>query len=138
LMGRFDKLLDQCKFDDRGFITAIAQDHQTGEILMVAFMNREALEQTLERKLACYWSRSRDKLWVKGETSGHFQKIKEIIVDCDMDAVVLKVEQTGGACHTGYRSCFYRRVEENGSLSVTGEKVFNKGDVYGKSRKKIE
>ncbi len=137
-MGRFDKLLDQCKFDDRGFITAIAQDHQTGEILMVAFMNREALEQTLERKLACYWSRSRDKLWVKGETSGHFQKIKEIIVDCDMDAVVLKVEQTGGACHTGYRSCFYRRVEENGSLSVTGEKVFNKGDVYGKSRKKIE
>lgn len=137
-MVRFDKLLDQCKFDDRGFITAIAQDHQTGEILMVAFMNREALEQTLERKLACYWSRSRDKLWVKGETSGHFQKIKEIIVDCDMDTVVLKVEQTGGACHTGYRSCFYRRVEENGSLSVTGEKVFNKGDVYGKSRKKIE
>jgi phosphoribosyl-AMP cyclohydrolase len=137
-MGRFDKLLDQCKFDDRGFITAIAQDHRTGEILMVAFMNREALEQTLERKLACYWSRSRDKLWVKGETSGHFQKIKEIVVDCDMDTVVLKVEQTGGACHTGYRSCFYRRVEENGSLSVTGEKVFNKGDVYGKSRKKIE
>jgi len=137
-MGRFDKLLDQCKFDDRGFITAIAQDYQTGEILMAAFMNREALEQTLERKLACYWSRSRDKLWVKGETSGHFQKIKEIIVDCDMDTLVLKVEQIGGACHTGYRSCFYRRVEENGSLSVTGEKGFNKGDVYGKSRKKIE
>lgn len=132
-MGRFDKLLDQCKFDDRGFITAIAQDYQTGEILMVAFMNREALEQTLERKLACYWSRSREKLWVKGETSGHFQKIKEIVVDCDMDAVVLKVEQTGGACHMGYRSCFYRRLEEDGSLSVTGEKVFDKGDVYGKS-----
>ncbi len=132
-MGRFDKLLDQCKFDDRGFITAIAQDYQTGEILMVAFMNREALEQTLERKLACYWSRSREKLWVKGETSGHFQKIKEIVVDCDMDAVVLKVEQTGGACHMGYRSCFYRQVEEDGSLSVTGEKVFDKGDVYGKS-----
>lgn len=132
-MGRFDKLLDQCKFDDRGFITAIAQDYQTGEILMVAFMNREALEQTLERKLACYWSRSREKLWVKGETSGHFQKIKEIAVDCDMDAVVLRVEQTGGACHMGYRSCFYRRVEEDGSLSVTGEKVFDEGDVYGKS-----
>ncbi len=132
-MGRFDKLLDQCKFDDRGFITAIAQDYQTGETLMVAFMNREALEQTLERKLACYWSRSREKLWVKGETSGHFQKIKEIVVDCDMDAVVLKVEQTGGACHMGYRSCFYRRLEEDGSLSVTGEKVFDKGDVYGKS-----
>ena len=132
-MGRFDKLLDQCKFDDRGFITAIAQDYQTGEILMVAFMNREALEQTLERKLACYWSRSREKLWVKGETSGHFQKIKEIVVDCDMDAVMLKVEQTGGACHMGYRSCFYRRVEEDGSLSVTGERVFDKGDVYGKS-----
>lgn len=131
-MGRFDKLLDQCKFDDKGLITAIAQDHQTGEILMAAFMNREALEQTLERKVACYWSRSRNKLWVKGETSGHFQKIKEIAVDCDMDAVVLKVEQTGGACHTGYRSCFYRRIEEDCSLTVTGEKVFDEGDVYNK------
>jgi len=132
-MGKFDQLLDQCKFDEKGLLTAITQDHTTGEILMVALMNREALEQTLQRGVACYWSRSRDKLWVKGETSGHFQKIKEITVDCDLDAVVLKVEQTGGACHTGYRSCFYRRVEEDGSLSVTGEKVFDEGDVYGKS-----
>ena len=132
-MGRFDKLLDQFKFNEDGLLTAVAQDYQTGEILMVAFVNREALEQTLERGIACYWSRSRDKLWVKGETSGHFQKIKEIAVDCDMDAVVLKVEQTGGACHTGYRSCFYRRIEQDGSLTVTGEKVFDQGDVYGKS-----
>ena len=132
-MGRFDKLLDQCKFDENGLLTAVAQDYRTGEILMVAFMNREALQQTLERKISCYWSRSRAKLWVKGETSGHIQNIKEITVDCDMDAVVLKVEQAGGACHTGYRSCFYRRVEQDGSLALCGEKVFDQGDIYGKS-----
>ena len=131
-MEKFDKLLDQCKFDDRGLVAAIAQDHLSGEVLMLAWMNREALEQTLSRRVACYWSRSRQKLWVKGETSGHFQKVKEILIDCDQDAVVLKIEQTGGACHTGYRSCFYRRVEEDGALTVTGEKVFEEGEVYGK------
>ena len=131
-MGKFDNLLDQCKFDDRGLVAAIAQDHLSGEVLMVAWMNREALEQTLERRVACYWSRSRQKLWVKGETSGHFQIVKEILIDCDQDAVLLKIEQTGGACHTGYRSCFYRRVEEDGALTVTGEKVFEEGEVYGK------
>jgi len=128
----FKHLLDQCKFDDRGLVPAVAQDYRSGEILMLAYMNREALEQTLKRGVACYWSRSRGKLWVKGETSGHLQKVKEIFIDCDMDAVVLKVEQTGGACHTGYRSCFYRRVEKDGSLTVTGEKVFDKEEVYGK------
>ena len=131
-MGKFDNLLNQCKFDDRGLISAVAQDHLTGEVLMLAWMNREALEQTLQRRVACYWSRSRGKLWVKGETSGHFQKVKEVLIDCDQDAVVLKIEQTGGACHTGYRSCFYRRVEEDGGLTVTGEKVFEEGEVYGK------
>ena len=131
-MEKFDNLLDQCKFDDRGLVAAIAQDHLSGEVLMLAWMNREALEQTLSRRVACYWSRSRQKLWVKGETSGHFQKVKEILIDCDQDAVVLKIEQTGGACHTGYRSCFYRRVEEDGALTVTGEKVFEEGEVYGK------
>ena len=131
-MGKFDNLLDQCKFDDRGLVAAIAQDHLSGEVLMVAWMNREALEQTLERRVACYWSRSWQKLWVKGETSGHFQIVKEILIDCDQDAVLLKIEQTGGACHTGYRSCFYRRVEEDGALTVTGDKVFEEGEVYGK------
>lgn len=131
-MADFSSLLDQVKFDDKGLLTAVAQDAETGEILMLAFMNREALEQTLIRRVACYWSRSRGKLWVKGETSGHMQQVKEITIDCDMDAVVLKIEQKGGACHTGYRSCFYRRVERDGSLIVTGEKVFDEDDVYGK------
>ena len=131
-MSDFSALLDQVKFDDKGLLTAVAQDAATGEVLMLAFMNREALQQTLERRVACYWSRSRGKLWVKGETSGHMQHVKEITIDCDMDAVVLKIEQEGGACHTGYRSCFYRRVEDDGSLTVTGEKVFDEEDVYGK------
>ncbi|MEA2063719.1 MAG: phosphoribosyl-AMP cyclohydrolase [Gemmatimonadota bacterium] len=132
-MGKYDTLLDQCKFDDKGLLTAIAQDCENGQVLMVAFMNREALEQTLERRVACYWSRSRGKLWVKGETSGHLQKVKEIYFDCDLDAVVMKVEQEGGACHVGYRSCFYRRVSDNGELEVVGEKVFDQESVYGKS-----
>ena len=131
-MADFSELLDQVKFDDKGLVTAVAQDAETGEVLMLAFMNRESLEMTLQRRVACYWSRSRGKLWVKGETSGHMQQVKEITIDCDMDAVVMKIEQKGGACHTGYRSCFYRRVEEDGSLTVTGEKIFDEDDVYGK------
>jgi phosphoribosyl-AMP cyclohydrolase len=132
-MGKYAELLDQCKFDDKGLLTAIAQDKDSGQVLMVAFMNREALKQTLERRVACYWSRSRGKLWVKGETSGHLQKIKELYFDCDMDALVMLVEQEGGACHVGYRSCFYRKVDSGGKLEVVGEKVFDKEDVYGKS-----
>ena len=82
--------------------------------------------------MACYWSRSRGKLWIKGETSGHFQKIRNIYFDCDMDAVVMKIEQVGGACHTGYRSCFYREVTPEGELNVVGVKVFDEGETYGK------
>jgi phosphoribosyl-AMP cyclohydrolase len=131
-MGKYAELLDRCKFNEQGLVSAIAQDQASGQVLMVAFMNREALEQTLERKVACYWSRSRGKLWVKGETSGHLQKIKELYFDCDMDAIVMLVEQLGGACHQGYRSCFYRRVDPEGKLEVVGEKVFDEEDVYGK------
>ena len=131
-MGKYAELLDQCKFNDTGLVTAIAQDQANGQVLMVGFMNREALEQTLERGVSCYWSRSRGKLWIKGETSGHIQKIKELYFDCDMDAIVMLVEQQGGACHKGYRSCFYRRVNPEGKLEVVGEKVFDKEDVYGK------
>jgi len=132
-MGKYAELLDKCKFDDKGLLTAIAQDRASGQVLMVAFMNREALEQTLERGVACYWSRSRGEIWVKGETSGHLQKIKELYFDCDLDAIVMLVEQEGGACHKGYRSCFYRRVNAQGKLEVVGEKVFDEEEVYGKS-----
>lgn len=113
---------------DNGLIQAIAQDSKSKEVLMCAFMNREALEKTIETGFAHYWSRSRQKMWKKGESSGHIQKVLEIRIDCDMDAVLLLIEQTGGACHTGYRSCFYRTV--NGE--IIGEKVFDPEDVYKK------
>jgi phosphoribosyl-AMP cyclohydrolase len=96
------------KFDADGLIAAIAQDADTGEVLMLAWMNAEALEQTLASGRAVYWSRSRNKLWRKGDTSGHEQHVVEVRVDCDQDAVLLKVKQAGAACHTGRRSCFYR------------------------------
>jgi phosphoribosyl-AMP cyclohydrolase len=100
-------------FEKRGgLVTAIAQDVATGQILMVAYMNREAWRRTVETRQATYWSTSRKSLWVKGETSGHVQHVREILVDCDADAVVLRVDQVGGvACHEGYASCFHRRVE---------------------------
>ncbi|MBN1140938.1 MAG: phosphoribosyl-AMP cyclohydrolase [Deltaproteobacteria bacterium] len=113
-----------------GLIPAIAQDWRSGEVLMLAYINREAWEKTLETGLATYWTRSRKKLWVKGESSGHVQKIREILVDCDLDTVIFKVEQIGeAACHEGYRSCFFRRLE-NGALSVIGERVFDPAQVY--------
>ncbi len=102
------------KFNTDGLIAAVAQDASTGEVLMLAYMNAEALERTISTKKATYWSRSRGALWTKGETSGNVQQVLEIRVDCDQDAVVLIVEQKGGACHTGRQSCFYRAVTESG------------------------
>jgi len=106
-------LIDQIQFDNRGLVPAIAQDVATKEVLMLAYMNRESLEWTIQNGKACYWSRSRQKLWVKGETSGHFQLVQSIRVDCDLDAIVLLVKQVGPACHTGQYSCFYRDIEGN-------------------------
>jgi len=103
------------RYDANGLIAAIAQDHVTGEVLMLAWMNAAALEHTLDTGRATYWSRSRQKLWIKGEESGHTQRVIEARIDCDQDAVLLRVEQTGAACHTGQRSCFYRAIE-NGAL----------------------
>ncbi|MBC2697282.1 MAG: phosphoribosyl-AMP cyclohydrolase [ANME-2 cluster archaeon] len=122
-----DDIRAQLKFDDKGLITAIAQDHETNEILMLAFMNLEALEKTVETGKAHYFSRSRGKLWLKGESSGHVQIVHDMYIDCDADAVLMKVEQLGGgACHMGYRSCFYRTLEGD----VVSEKVFDPEDVY--------
>jgi phosphoribosyl-AMP cyclohydrolase len=113
-----------------GLIPAIAQDDKTGEVLMLAFMNEEAWQTTLSTGLATYYSRSRDTLWVKGKTSGHVQKVKEIFIDCDEDSVLLKVEQIGGAaCHTGYKSCFYKKIEDN-EIKVIGVPVFDPKEVY--------
>lgn len=105
--------LDELKWDAQGLLPAIAQDAASGEVLMVAWMNREALQKTVECGQAVYWSRSRGKLWHKGEESGHFQRVSEIRIDCDNDVILLKVHQTGGiACHTGRRSCFFRRLHQ--------------------------
>ena len=115
-----------------GLIPAIAQDEKTGEVLMLAYMNQAAWEATLKTRRATYYSRTRDTLWVKGLTSGHIQHVKEIRVDCDIDTVLLKVEQTGGAaCHTGYASCFFQRVKD-GALVTTGQPVFDPKEVYKK------
>ncbi len=115
-----------------GLIPAIAQDFATGEILMLGYMNQEAFDATLSSGKATYYSRSRQTLWVKGETSGNVQRVKEIRIDCDDDTVLLKVEQFGGAaCHTGHRSCFYKKIE-NGSIRVTGEPMFDPKEVYNK------
>ena len=105
-----------------GLVTAIAQDAATGEILMVAYMNQAAWRHTLETGRATYWSTSRNALWIKGESSGHVQHVREIYVDCDADCVLMKVEQTSAACHEGYRSCFFRRVED-GAWRVVATRV---------------
>ncbi|MAZ76260.1 MAG: phosphoribosyl-AMP cyclohydrolase [Micavibrio sp.] len=110
----------QLKFDSNGLIAAIAQDYQTKEILMLAWMNIEAFNKTLETGEAHYWSRSRQELWHKGATSGSIQHVKEIRIDCDQDALVMLIDQkNSGACHTGRRSCFYRTIQEDGSLTFT-------------------
>jgi phosphoribosyl-AMP cyclohydrolase len=105
-------ILDELKYDEKGLIPAIAQDEKTKDVLMMAYMNRESLEKTIKEKKACYYSRSRKKLWTKGETSGNFQHVKKIFYDCDMDAILLIIDQTGVACHTGNRSCFYRELNK--------------------------
>ncbi len=115
-----------------GLIPVIIQDASTHEVLMLGYMNGESWEETLETKKASFWSRSRQKIWVKGETSGHFQEVKEIYLDCDGDTLLLKVNQIGGAaCHTGFRSCFHQQYEK-GEGKVSGEKIFDPKEVYGK------
>ena len=115
-----------------GLVPAIAQDHQTGEVLMMAWMNREAFEETVRTRRAVYFSRSRQKLWRKGEESGNVQEVREILLDCDNDTILLKVHQIGGAaCHEGYKSCFFRRLEQD-ELKVIGERVFDPKQVYKK------
>jgi phosphoribosyl-AMP cyclohydrolase len=120
------------KFDVNGLITAIAQDAKTGQILMVAYMNKEALDLTLNTGEATYYSRSRKKLWKKGEESGHFQKVEQILVDCDQDCIVLKVSVDAGQCHTGRQSCFYRAVVD-GKLKFVAGKIYDPAKVYKRS-----
>ena len=115
----------------KGLVPVIVQDDATGDVLMLAYMNREAYQKTLETKKATYWSRSRGKLWLKGETSGNIQEVKKIYIDCDEDTILLKVHQVGGAaCHTGHRSCFYRERNNKGTFDEIEPPVFNPDEVY--------
>jgi phosphoribosyl-AMP cyclohydrolase len=125
--------MDMIDFEKSGgLVPAIAQDADSGVVLMLAWMNREAYEETLRTRRAVYFSRSRNKLWRKGEESGHFQEVREILVDCDADTILLKVHQIGGAaCHEGYQSCFFRRIEGDGVRVIT-DKVFDPKAVYKK------
>lgn len=119
------------KFDQAGLIPAIIQDARTGTVLMMAYMNKEALEKTLATGETWFWSRSRQVFWHKGETSGNVQKVQEVYYDCDRDTLLIKVEQKGAACHEGYQSCFHYRLERDGSTTVVGEREFDPVEVYG-------
>ena len=131
-MTPMDALLAQTlKFDANGLIPAIVQDASSGEVLMMAWMNREALDKTLATGKTHFFSRSRNKIWLKGETSGHVQHVRSIAVDCDADVLLVKVAQVGAACHDGYYSCFYREHRAGEPFKVVGKKVFDPETVYG-------
>lgn len=129
-----NEFIDRVKFRvniaGEALAIAVVQDYRTLEVLMVAFMNRNALEETLETEKMTYFSTSRERIWIKGETSGNFQKVKEVKIDCDGDALLFKVEQKRAACHKGYYSCFFRTYE-NGKVKLTGERIFDAQRVYG-------
>lgn len=122
-------------FEKQEILPAIAQDEKTKEVLMVAYMNKEAYKKTLESGKAHYFSRSRNRLWMKGEESGHTQTVKKVFVDCDEDTVLLTVKQENAACHTGYKSCFFSEVLSNGTTAARGRKLFNPDKVYGSKKK---
>lgn len=125
-----DALLSEVSFDDQGLVPAVAQDHESGQVLMLAYMNADTLRRTVETGVMTYWSRSRQEVWVKGQTSGNTQEVRAVHLDCDGDALVFEVDQDGAACHTGYYSCFYRHLEDD-ALEVEGERLFDPEEVYG-------
>jgi len=131
-MDKNVNLFENLKTDSQGLVCAVVQDAANGQVLMVGYMNPEALKRTLESGKTCFWSRSRQKYWVKGESSGNFQVVKEVLVDCDLDAILVKVEQTGAACHEGFRTCFFRKAQADGTLEVQGEPLKPPEEIYGK------
>lgn len=132
-MKHMEKLFEEIRFDAKGLIPAIIQDVCNEDVLMLGYMNRESIMQTLVTGKTHFWSRSRERLWMKGEQSGHIQAVEEVRIDCDGDTLLFRVRQTKAACHKGYRSCFFRKWSSKG-LDVTGEKVFEEKDIYGKKK----
>lgn len=125
--------IKQIKFDRRGLVPAIIQDAQTGKVLMAAYMNHQALAKTIASGKVHFWSRSRRKLWMKGESSGHTQSVRAVFIDCDGDTLLLKVKPAGAACHTGYYTCFYRRLDpQSKRLNIVGKQAFDPKKVYRK------
>ncbi len=133
---KVENIFDIIKFDAKGLVPVTVQDITSKEVLMMAFMNQEALKMTLKTRLAHYYSRSRQKLWQKGEVSGQIQQVKEVLIDCDGDALVIKIQQEGKpipvSCHTGRKSCFFRNVNEDGNLDINQEILVTKEELYGK------
>ena len=126
------------KYDQNGLMPAIVQEAKTGKVLMLAYVNREAMKRMLRAKKTCFYSRSRKKLWIKGETSGHIQKIKSITTDCDRDTILIQVEQIGDACHLGYHSCFVHLLDRNGNIvKITEKKAFDPKTVYPPMQKTL-
>ena len=133
-MDKFEETVKDLKYDAAGLIPAVIIDAKTHQVLMVAYMNDKALRDTLRTGQTHFWSRSRQKYWLKGESSGHVQQVRGVYTDCDMDTLVIEVEQTGAACHEGYYSCFYRRLDEQGQWQVIADKLFDPTSVYGKKK----
>ena len=118
-----EQFLDSLKYDANGLVPAVVQDHDNGDVLMVGYMNREAVKATLTTGRTTFWSRSRQRYWIKGETSGNIQAVKGVYIDCDKDCILVKVEQSGAACHEGYRSCFFRQVDADGGERIVPDKL---------------
>ena len=131
-MSKLDETIAGLKFTSDGLIPAIIIDAESKAVLMMAWMNATSLKETISSGKTHFWSRSRQKYWMKGETSGHVQEVRGIYVDCDIDTLVIEVTQTGAACHKGYRSCFFRRLDDEGGLEVIAERIVNPEDVYNK------
>ncbi len=128
---QFEKIIENIKFNDQGLVPVIIQDYKTDKVLMLAYMNKEAFLKTLSTKKTHFYSRSRKKLWMKGEQSGNIQKVKDIYIDCDNDCILIKVNQIGkAACHTGYESCFFRKITKNFDFKIVDKKIFDPQKVY--------
>lgn len=132
-MDSIAKLLDSVAFNADGLVPVIAQDASNGEVLMLAWMNADALRETLQTGRMCYWSRSRSALWRKGETSGQTQELQELLLDCDNDTLIAKITQHGVACHTGRRSCFFQKIERDGSSCISSQPEISPDELYKKS-----
>ena len=130
-MDKLEQTISELKYSDDGLIPAVCVDQESGKVVMVAYMNRDSLRDTIRTGKTHFWSRSRGKYWMKGETSGHTQEVMAVYTDCDMDTLVIEVKQNGAACHEGYFSCFYRRLNEEGAWEVVSDKLFNPDEVYG-------